>query len=114
MITNGDDKIGSIIKEIYPDLVFRYTNSEFLKEKAIVALRNEDVSKVDNHIIDLLPCFKKTYYSSDFICKGLSTRADEELLYPTKFLNSLYFLGFPEHSLTLGIGVLAMFLRNLN
>lgn len=95
-------------------LVHRCKDPDFLKERAILSPRNEDVSKVNSHMMSLLPCLKKTYSSSDFISKRSSTKADEDLLYPTEFLNSLSFSGIPDHSLTLGVGFPVMLLRNLN
>ncbi|CAA7029292.1 unnamed protein product [Microthlaspi erraticum] len=42
------------------------------------------------------------------------TKEDDELLYPTEFLNSLKFPGLPDHYLTLKIGSPVMLIRNMN
>ena len=40
--------------------------------------------------------------------------ADQDILYPIEFLNSLRFLGLPNYKLTLKVGLPIMLLRNLN
>lgn len=61
-----------------------------------------------------LPGEEKTYLSSDSICKADFHNEDQDLLYPTEFLNTLKFPGFPAHVLSLKKGVTVMLLRNLN
>ena len=57
---------------------------------------------------------KKIFLSIDAICNVSSYTDDQDILYPTEFLNSLKFPGLPNHKLKLKIGLPIMLLRNLN
>ena len=57
---------------------------------------------------------EKTNLSCDTVCKATTFNAETELLYPTEFLNSLPFLGIPNHELKLKVGIPVMLLRNIN
>lgn len=46
--------------------------------------------------------------------KGSTSNNDEDLLYPTKFLNSLLFSSLPDHTFALGFRIPIILLRNLN
>ena len=61
-----------------------------------------------------IPGEEVTYFSSDTTCKAMSTVEDEDMLYPTEFLNSLTFSGIPDHELRLKIGLPVMLMRNIN
>ena len=64
--------------------------------------------------MDILPGEGVTYLSSDTVCKGSLQTCEEDLLYPTEFLNSLRFSGIPNHHIHLKLGTPVMLLRNLN
>ena len=72
------------------------------------------VQELNGYIMDMLPGEGKTYLSSDNVCKGNMQSNDEDLLYPTKFLNSLRFSGIPNHDIHLKVGAPVMLLRNIN
>jgi len=57
---------------------------------------------------------QKEYLSSDIIGDDKEKVANQHILYPTDFLNTLKFSGIPNHKLYLKIGVPVMLLRNLN
>ncbi|KAH0712136.1 hypothetical protein KY289_008095 [Solanum tuberosum] len=57
----------------------------------------------------------RTYFSADNVCKASVNTNDEDLLYPTEFLNNLRFSGIPNHDKHLKVGTPVMLLRrNLN
>uniref|UniRef100_A0A8I7B5D5 DNA helicase Pif1-like 2B domain-containing protein n=1 Tax=Hordeum vulgare subsp. vulgare TaxID=112509 RepID=A0A8I7B5D5_HORVV len=61
-----------------------------------------------------IPGEEVTYFSSDTTCMAMSTVQDEDMLYPTEFLNSLTFYGIPDHELRLKVGLPIMLMRNIN
>lgn len=91
-----------------------HEDAKYLQERAILALKNDIVSRVNEHAMELIPGEKKIYYSSDVPCKESRSNMDEDILYPSEFLNSLTFSGVPYYSLTLKTGMPVMLLRNLN
>ncbi|TMW95526.1 hypothetical protein EJD97_008709, partial [Solanum chilense] len=56
----------------------------------------------------------RTYYRSDNVCKASVNTNEEDILYPTEFLNNLRFSSIPNHDIHSKVGSLAMLLRNLN
>ncbi|XP_050205787.1 uncharacterized protein LOC126655597 [Mercurialis annua] len=114
LINYDDNPIYSIINHVYTEFEKNYTNIIYLKERAIVCPRNEIVDKINTAMIDLLPENEQIYYSFDNICSNTPNKEELELLYPTEFLNTLNFNGFPQHELHLKINAPIMLLRNLN
>jgi ATP-dependent DNA helicase PIF1 len=62
----------------------------------------------------MIPGDEVQYLSCDVISKSAEHIPDFDVLYPTKFLNSICVNGFPNHKLVLKKGVIVMLLRNLN
>ena len=57
---------------------------------------------------------EKVYYSFNSMCKTSSECEELDILYPIEFLNSLNFIGFPQHELRLKKNTPIMLLRNIN
>ncbi|KAG5599419.1 hypothetical protein H5410_030789 [Solanum commersonii] len=91
-----------------------YNDPAYLKEKSILTPKNELVHELNDIIIKMIPGEGRTYYSSDDMCKTSTNTDEEDILYPTKFLNNLRFPGIPNHDIHLKVGILSMLLRNLN
>nr|XP_009784876.1 PREDICTED: uncharacterized protein LOC104233212 [Nicotiana sylvestris] len=72
------------------------------------------VHELNDRILKMIPGEGRTHFSSDNVCKASMNTNDEELLYPTEFLNSLTFPGIPNHDIHLKVGIPVMLLRNLN
>ncbi|XP_038709423.1 uncharacterized protein LOC120004225 isoform X1 [Tripterygium wilfordii] len=106
--------VEDIVSEIYDGLASFYSNPEYLKERAIITGTNEAVDIINSHVLALIPSEEKTYLSFDLIQKVAGASDDDDLLYPTEFLNSLTFAGLPNHELHLKINVPVMLLRNIN
>lgn len=104
----------AIVTEIYGDLSQRHGDLEYIRDRAILTPLDEYVESVNNEVLDKVPGDLKIYKSCDSICKGGSTSAGDELLYPPEYLNSLKFSGMPNHEIQVKVGVPIMLLRNLN
>jgi hypothetical protein len=107
-------KIPALVNIIYPDFKQNYLNASYLKERAILTTTNEIVDDINSYILTLVPGEVKEYYSADSISKCFETCNDANILYPIEYLNSLNANNFPQHNLTLKIGVPIMLLRNIN
>ncbi|KAL4619659.1 hypothetical protein ACB092_06G096000 [Castanea dentata] len=92
----------------------KYTDPSYLQDRAILAPTSEVVEELNDYIVSSLNGEIHEYLSSDSICKASSNVPDQDLLYTVEFLNTLRFLGLPNHKLTLKIGLPVMLLRNLN
>ena len=72
------------------------------------------VHDLNEKIMNIIPGEGRTYYSSDNVCKASVNTNEEDILYPTEFLNNLRFSGIPNHDIHLKVGSPVMLLRNLN
>ncbi|ESR46081.1 hypothetical protein CICLE_v10003171mg, partial [Citrus x clementina] len=102
------------VDTIYPSILHNYSDPTYLKERAILTPKNEMVHELNEMIMNIIPGQGRTYFSSDSICKASANTNDEDVLYPTEFLNSLKFNGIPNHDIRLKEGAPVMLLRNLN
>ncbi|KAK4581326.1 hypothetical protein RGQ29_024831 [Quercus rubra] len=101
IIQPTQNPLEDIINSIYPDLDAQYMDASYIQERAILGPSNEVVEELNDYIISSI--------------NGASLNvADQDILYPIEFLNSLRFLGLPNYKLTLKVGLPIMLLRNLN
>ncbi|KAK9174941.1 hypothetical protein WN944_026945 [Citrus x changshan-huyou] len=110
----SENLMKSIVDNIYPSIQHNYSDPAYLKERAILTPKNEMVHELNEMIMNIIPGQGRTYFSSDSICKASANTNDEDVLYPTEFLNSLKFNGIPNHDIRLKEGAPVMLLRNLN
>jgi ATP-dependent DNA helicase PIF1 len=80
-----------------------------LRDRVILAAKNEDVHGIINQILAMLPGVVTEYKSIDAVVD-----ADEVVNFPPEFLNSLDSAGLPPHRLLLKVGSTIILLRNLN
>ena len=110
-----DDKIESLISKIFYNLEDIYKNNEnyigYIKDRAILTTKNENVDNINNQIINIFPGEAKEFLSADSV-------EDKDFvhqnLYPVEFLNTLTPSGTPPHKLVLKVGAPIILLRNLN
>ncbi|KAH9698190.1 ATP-dependent DNA helicase [Citrus sinensis] len=110
----SENPMKSIVDTIYPSIQHNYSDPTYLKERAILMPKNEMVHELNEMIMNIIPGQGRTYFSSDSICKASANTNDEDVRYPTEFLNSLKFNGIPNHDIRLKEGAPVMLLRNLN
>ncbi|GKB58645.1 ATP-dependent DNA helicase PIF1-like protein [Tanacetum coccineum] len=101
LIKSWDSLIQQIVTETYPNFTSRQTDDEYLKERAILTPRNDDVEAINEFMFKQSSGEPVTYYSADEICKASTDNIDQHQLYPIEFLNSLNFPGMPPHALCL-------------
>ncbi|XP_015057654.1 uncharacterized protein LOC107003921 [Solanum pennellii] len=113
-IAPSHNQLESIVDAVYPSLLQNYNDPTYLKERAILTPKNEMVHDLNEKIMNIIPGEGRTYYSSDNVCKASVNTNEEDILYPTEFLNNLRFSGIPNHDIHLKVGSPVMLLRNLN
>ncbi|KAJ9557686.1 hypothetical protein OSB04_012300 [Centaurea solstitialis] len=113
-LEQSESPMKSMIDVVYPSLLDNHKRPSYLTERAILTPKNDMVQELNEVIMDIIPGEGRTYLSSDNVCKGSIHSNDEDLLYPTEFLNSLKFSGIPNHDIHLKIGAPVMLLRNIN
>ncbi|XP_048501393.1 uncharacterized protein LOC125497758 [Beta vulgaris subsp. vulgaris] len=69
LIDPGFDPISTIVDSTYPNLHDHIWEAKFFQEKAILALRNEIVEIVNDHVLSTIHGEEKVYLSSDAISK---------------------------------------------
>lgn len=106
--------IECIVDSTYLDLQHRYTDIEYLKERAILSTTNETVDALNEFIVSSIPGNTHEYFSCDKIGKTPYSHESYDLLYHIEFLNSINGNNFPQHRLCLKKGIPIMLLRNMN
>ncbi|XP_036322227.1 ATP-dependent DNA helicase pif1-like [Rhagoletis pomonella] len=101
--------IQDVIDRVFPNLTINYRYPEWLRERAILAPKNDDVSKLNGQIQLKIPGEAVEYKSIDTVMDK-----DQAVNYPTELHNSLEPPGMPPHSLALKVGSPVMLIRNLN
>ncbi|GFW36896.1 ATP-dependent DNA helicase [Trichonephila clavipes] len=100
----------TLIHSIYDDVHdLNIKEDSWLCERSILATINDQVSVLNQRMLDKIPGESQTYLSINTV-----RYPDEAVNYPTEFLNSISVPGLPPHKLKLKIGVLFILLRNLN
>jgi ATP-dependent DNA helicase PIF1 len=94
---------------IYPRLHEGQATNEYLRERAILALHNKEVSLINMMVLSYLPGAQVDFFSADFIedTKVVNTHLSE-------FFNTLEVSGMPSHKLPFKISALVMLLHNLD
>jgi ATP-dependent DNA helicase PIF1 len=113
LLQRGKNAKQEIVQSIYPNLLQRYRERDYLEERAILCPRNETVREINEHIMSQIQGEEVTYLSLDTVCKATTNNRMENMC-PTEFLNNLKFPGIPDHELKLKVGLPVMLLRNIN
>ena len=86
-----------------------HNDKMWLSQRAILAPKNVIVTNINERLLNQLPGEEKVYKSMDCV-----TEKDEQVQYPTEFLNKFEIDGAPSHKLSLKVGAPIMLLRNLD
>src|SRR5688572_22224921 len=100
-----DGMLESLIPKIFPNLNDESQNEanyiNYIKNRAILTTRNEDVDDINEKIINSFPGTAHEFLSADSVEDEDSVYAN---LYSVEFLNTLTPNGTPPHKLILKIG----------
>nr|GEV00151.1 DNA helicase [Tanacetum cinerariifolium] len=113
-ILDSDMALTELINFIYDDMALQTPTVKDLQKKVIVAPTNESADMINVHVLSLVNHQQRIYLSSDEAIPHGNDGGETKELYPTEYLNSLNFSGFPPHMLQLKVGAPIILLRNLN
>lgn len=114
LIKSSGDSLASIVCSTYPSFLDNMNDLSFFKDRAILAPKNDDVDKINDYMLSLIPGDQKTYLSFD-APYSLNTDIDNpDDVHTTEFLNTITALGLPNHVVKLKVGVPVMLLRNID
>ncbi|CAK1603523.1 unnamed protein product [Parnassius mnemosyne] len=98
-----------LIASVYSDLTNNMHEDKWLRERAILAPKNESVNKINSDILSEVAGEITEYLSVDTVMDTVTSTS-----YPVEFLNSLELSGVSSHKLQLKLGVPVMLMRNLD
>ena len=114
-IIHNNNHIESLISKVFSNFNINYSNTNnyanFIKDRAILATKNEVVNDINEKIIKDFPGQAQEFLSADSVEDEDSVHQN---LYPIEFLNTLTPSGTPPHKLILKVGVPIMLLRNIS
>ncbi|GFY40011.1 ATP-dependent DNA helicase [Trichonephila inaurata madagascariensis] len=99
----------TLIHSIYDVHNLNIKEDSWLCESSILAPINDQITVLNQLMLDKIPGKSQTYLSTNTVCNP-----DEAVNYPREFLSSISVPGLPPHKLELKIGVPFILLRNLN
>jgi hypothetical protein len=88
-----DHTINNLIEKVFPKLEANCSSADYMRERAILSTKNDNVDAVNTIMIERYPGDEKVYYSFD------SVDDDKRNNYPLDFLNSITPNGLPPHEL---------------
>jgi len=95
------DKIDAIVQAVYKEIPTRYSNVDYLKERAILTPMNETAEKINEHVLSLVPTSEREYLSCDTIGNSSDAVRNQDAFYPVEYLNGIKVNNFPYHRLVL-------------
>ena len=101
--------VAELQEQVFPNLHQHYKNHRWLRERAILAPKNDMVHTINAQLITKVPGAVHTYNSVDTV-----QDEDQVVHYPVEFLHSLNPPGVPPHRLQLKEGAPIMLLRNMD
>ncbi|KAK4509476.1 uncharacterized protein ATC70_007828 [Mucor velutinosus] len=98
-----------LLAAVFPNISNSSTIDQYFAKRVILTPKNQDVSVINNLLLDNLPGRKFTYYSYDQVCDP-----QFRMQVPLELLNSIESGSLPPHELVLRVGSPIMILRNLD
>jgi hypothetical protein len=114
LVHTDGDKIGAIVEAVYVDFLKRYSDPNYLRERAILTPTNEVAEDVNRHVLSMVPGEEKEYLSCDSTGNSADGIRNIDIFYPVEVLNTIKVNNFPYHRLVLKKGVPIMLLRNIS
>ncbi|XP_022019810.1 uncharacterized protein LOC110919870 [Helianthus annuus] len=114
LIPVSDNPMDAVVSNTFPDISQKFNDIDYLQERCILSSTNDEVDKINLHVLDKLPGEIHELLSADAICPSTNNFDEIQAMYPTEFLNTLQFSGIPNHVLKLKVGAPIILLRNLN
>jgi len=81
-LCNLVDSLTDLVAEVFVDIRQNYTSYDWLRERVLLAHRNDSVQYMNDSLLETLRGDATTYMSIDTV-----TNVDDAVCYPTEFLN---------------------------
>jgi ATP-dependent DNA helicase PIF1 len=94
---------------VYPAVSQNYNTWNWLRDRVILAAKNDNVHEIMDQVLAMLPVIVTEYKSINTVLD-----ADEFVNFPPEFLNSLDSAGLPPHRLLLKVESPIILLRKLD
>ena len=106
--------VDDLCDTVFPpaDLANASRDPDFFANRAILAIRNDQLDPINDKLMDQLPGDARTYYAANAAFENGSTTPTDDVT--TEFLQSVHLPGLPPHQLRLKVGAPVMLLRNIN
>ncbi|XP_026398120.1 uncharacterized protein LOC113293890 [Papaver somniferum] len=114
LIESGENPIETIFQAIYPRLLDKIEDQDYLRKRCILTPKNDIVDQINDYVVYMLPGKEHGFLSSDSISPKSYDFENAELLYNQEYLNSQKLSGVPNHVLRLKLNVPVMLTRNIN
>ena len=106
---DGTTKFEDLIQKVYPDLLD--VDHSTYNDRAILAATNDNIDNINDFILNKMPGRVHHQLSSD---KIITDDEDMPDAVSVEYLNKVDVAGTPPHDLSLKIGALVFFIRNIN
>nr|GEZ44943.1 DNA helicase [Tanacetum cinerariifolium] len=90
-ISDSDTALATLIRFIYDQKTLQTPSQRDMQKKAIVCLKNKNKDMINAQVLSLVNRQQHIYLSLDEAMSHGNDGGETELLYPPKYLNSLYF-----------------------
>ncbi|XP_057432270.1 uncharacterized protein LOC130725023 [Lotus japonicus] len=114
LIKNSETGFEDLVNYTYPDLLRNMSNSEYFRERSILAPTIQLVGKVNDYMMSRVSAEEREYLSSDSIYKEDGNVESELDAFSPEVLNAMNCSGLPPHKLSLKIGVPVILMRNID
>ncbi|XP_071699877.1 uncharacterized protein [Rutidosis leptorrhynchoides] len=114
LLNSNKNPIKTIVNSAYPSIHEELENSNFFKERAILAPTNLEVDEINEFVLSTINQPETVFYSSDALRPHEVDDLVAQQLFSPKILNDLRVPGVLNHKLVLKIGVPIMLLRNVD
>ncbi|KAK3218507.1 hypothetical protein Dsin_012477 [Dipteronia sinensis] len=82
LILDSDDPVASVVSSTYQDLIYRYTDPDYLRNRGILTLTNQTADEINSYILNVILGDTTTYLSFDSICKASGKVFDQDMMFP--------------------------------
>ncbi|XP_026439764.1 uncharacterized protein LOC113338595 [Papaver somniferum] len=114
LIESGENPIKIIVQAIYPGLLDKIEDWDYLRKRCILTPKNDIVDQINDYVVSMHPGKDHVFLSFDSISPQSYDFENAELLYNQEYLNSQKLSGLPNHVLRLKLNVPVMLTRNKN
>ncbi|KAK1612070.1 hypothetical protein QYE76_035743 [Lolium multiflorum] len=89
LVHTDGDKIAAIVESVYVDFSTRYSDPNYLKERAILTPTNEIAEDVNKHVLSMVPGEEREYLSCDSTGNAADGIRNIDIFYPLEVLNTI-------------------------